>query len=127
MALASAACLRPTPIAVHGTPPARNSYLLPIPTSLPAVPRSADLIGDGAKDVLVQQYGGLNDQPALGLRSAVLISDARAISRLVHELNALPAYPGTPMWCGFGDGSYFAADFTYVRGNSTTVKVEASG
>jgi hypothetical protein len=76
---------------------------------------------------LVERYGGLNDRPPLGLIASVQISDSAAIKRLIRELNALPAFPKSGMFCPFADGSYFALVFTYRDGASTTVKVEANG
>lgn len=83
-------------------------------------------VRDGATSALIQQFGGLNDKPPLGLKASVHVSDAVVISKLVHELNFLPAFPGG-IHCPMDDGSYFVLVFTYTDGTDTTVKVEASG
>jgi len=92
--------------------------------------QAADSVGfvrDGATSVLIHQYGGLNDQPPLGLLASVQVSDSSQISQLVHELNSLPAFPSGTMFCPMDDGSYIAMAFSYGDGTSTMVKVEARG
>jgi hypothetical protein len=88
---------------------------------------SAGIVRGGATSVLVQQYGGFNDQPPLGLIASVQISDSSEISRLTNELNALPPFPSGTMNCPMDDGSYFAIAFSYGDGTSVKVKVEARG
>lgn len=88
---------------------------------------SAGLVRAGATSVLIQQYGGLNDQPPLGLLDSIQVSDSSQISQLVHELNTLPAYPSGTMFCPMDDGSYFAVVFSYRDRTSTMVKLEARG
>ena len=88
---------------------------------------SAGLVRDGATTVVIQQYGGLNDRPPLGLLASIHVSDSSQISQLVHELNALPAYPSGTIHCPLDDGSYFAMVFSYGDGTSTMVKVGARG
>jgi hypothetical protein len=127
MALAGAAYLHPNLTSPLGTPASTPAHPVARPISVPAAPRSGGLIGDGATSVLIQQYRGLSDQPPLGLLAWVRISDSGAIRRLVHELNALPAYPSGGMLCADGDGAYFAVDLTYDRGTSTTVRVDRNG
>lgn len=110
-----------SPVAQGG--PVTIPYMPPSPTPLP---RSAGLLRGGAITVLIEQFGGLNDQPPLGLKVSVQISDPAAINKLVRELNALPAFPGG-ISCPQDDGSYFALVFTYADVTSTDVKVEAGG
>ncbi len=88
---------------------------------------SAGLVHAGATGVLIQQYGGLNDQPPLGRLESIQVSDTSQISQLVHELNTLPAYPSGTMLCPMDDGSHFAMVFSYGDGTSTMVTVEANG
>jgi hypothetical protein len=88
---------------------------------------SAGLVRGGATSLLIQQYGGLNDQPPLGLLASIQVRDSTQISQLVHELNTLPAYPSGTMHCPMDDGSYFALAFSFGDGTSTMVKVEARG
>jgi len=88
---------------------------------------SAGVVRDGATSVLVQQYGGLNDLPPLGLIASVQVSDPSEISRLSSELKALPPFPSGTMNCPMDDGSYFAIAFSYGDGTSAKVKVEARG
>jgi hypothetical protein len=88
---------------------------------------AAGLVRDGATSLLIQQYGGLNDQPPLGLVASIQISDLSQISQLVHELNTLPAYPSGAMFCPMDDGSYFALAFSYRDRTSTMVTVDARG
>ena len=88
---------------------------------------AAGLVRDGATSALIQQYGGLNDQPSLGLVASTHVSDSLQISRLVHELNTLPAYPSGTVFCPMDDGSYFALAFSYGDGTRTMVKVDARG
>jgi hypothetical protein len=88
---------------------------------------SAGLIRDGATSVLIQQYGGLNDQPPLGLLASIRVTDSSQINSLVHELDALPAYPSGTMFCPMDDGSYFAITFSYGDASSAMVKAKARG
>jgi hypothetical protein len=88
---------------------------------------SAGLVREGATTVLIQQYGGLNDQPPLDLVASGHVTDSPQIGQLVHQLNILPAYPNSTMFCPMDDGSYLAMAFSYRDGTSTTVKVEARG
>jgi hypothetical protein len=88
---------------------------------------SAVLVSDGATSVLVQQYGGLNDQPPLGLLASIRAADSTQINLLVHELDRLPAYPSGTRFCPMDDGSYFAMTFSYGGGTRTVVKAEARG
>jgi hypothetical protein len=88
---------------------------------------SAGLVRDGATSVLIQQFGGLNDLPALGLLASIRVTDSSQISPLVNELDALPAYPSATMFCPMDDGSHLAMTFSYGGGASTMVKVEARG
>jgi hypothetical protein len=81
----------------------------------------------GATSVLIQQYGGLNDQPPLGLLASIRVTDSSQIDPLVHELDALPAYPSGTMFCPMDDGSYFAMTFSYSGGTSAMVKAQARG
>jgi hypothetical protein len=90
-------------------------------------PRKMGLVRRGATGVLIEQFGGMNDQPALGLKASVQISDPAVVSKLVHDLNALPAFPDALMFCPLDDGSYFALELAYADGTSTGVKVEAAG
>jgi hypothetical protein len=135
LAAASATYLRSTmtsqvrPVGAQDSPLAQGGpvtipYLPPSPTPSP---RSAGLLRGGAITVLIEQFGGLNDQPPLGLKVSVQISDPAAISKLVRELNALPAFPGGVFSCPMDDGSYFALVFTYADGTGIDVKVEAGG
>ena len=100
---------------------------LPSPTVVTPLPRTAGLVVPGAIGVLIEQFGGLNDQPPLGLKASVRINDPAVISRLTRELNALPPFPDGVFSCPMDDGSYFVVVFTYGRGTSTTVKLEAHG
>ena len=100
--------------------------LSPTPASGTPAQRAAGLVRPDAIDVLIQQFGSLNDQPPLGLKAWIRIKDATVISRLVRELNALKPFPGG-IYCPFDDGSYFALAFTYARGASASVKLEAGG
>jgi len=88
---------------------------------------SAGFVRGGATTVLIQQYGGLNDKPPLGLLASIQVRDSTQISQLVHELNTLPAYPSGTMHCPMDDGSHFALVFSFGDGTSTMVKVEARG
>lgn len=88
---------------------------------------SVGFVGDGATSLVIQQYGGLNDQPPLGLIASIHISDSSKISQLAHELNMLPAFPSGAMNCPMDDGSYYALIFSYGDGTSTAIKAEARG
>jgi hypothetical protein len=88
---------------------------------------SAGLVRDGATSVLIQQYGGLNDQPPLGVLASIRVTDSSQINPLVHELDALPTYPTATMFCPMDDGSYFAMTFFYGGGPGAMVKAEARG
>jgi hypothetical protein len=90
-------------------------------------PRKTALVRRGASGVLIQQFGGMNDQPALGLKATLQTSDPVMVSKLVHDLNALPAFPNEIMSCPSDDGSHFVLEFAYANGTSTRVTVEATG
>jgi hypothetical protein len=100
-------------------------FVIPTPPG-PAVPRTAGLLHIYATSVRVQQFVGLNDNNSTALQPSVRSHDRAAISRLVRELNALPAYP-FGVHCPMGDGAYFALDFSYSDGTSVAVTVEANG
>jgi hypothetical protein len=116
-----AAGSRASPQAQGG--PATIPFIPPSPTPSR---RSGGLLPDGSIAVLIEQFGGLNDQPPLGLKSWVQITDAAAISKLVRDLNALPPFPGG-IFCPEDDGSYFELIFTYSARTRMDVKVEARG
>ena len=135
VAAAASNYLRP---AVSPQADARGPYLVPaaqvgrgtvplLPVSSPTpTKRTAGFIKSGALSVLIEQFGGLNDQPPMRLIAFARIKDAGVISKLVGQLNALPAPPGL-ISCPFDDGSYVLLTFTYATGDSTPVKVDASG
>jgi hypothetical protein len=99
--------------------------LLPVPSPTPTK-RTAGFIKAGATSVLIQQFGGLNDQPPMRLKAFVQIKDAAVINKLVRQLNALPAPPGL-MSCPMDDGSYFALTIAYANRDSIAVRVEVGG
>lgn len=90
-------------------------------------PRKTGLVRRGASSVLIKEFGGMNDQPALGLKASLESSDPAFVSKLVHDLNALPAFPSEIMSCPSDDGSRFVLEFAYAGGASTSVTVEATG
>lgn len=96
----------------------------PVP---PASQRATGLVRNGAKSVLIQQYGGLNNQNPLGLIASVQTSDPDAIRLLIRELNVLPVFPSGAHSCPLDDGSYFAIVLTYADGATTPVRVDATG
>jgi hypothetical protein len=98
------------------------SYPLAIPTQ-----RSTGLVRGGAVSMLIQEYGGLNNQNPLGLIASVQTSDPDAIRLLTNELNVLPVFPSDVRFCPMDDGSYFAIVLTYADGVTTPVKVEPTG
>lgn len=118
----------PQVLAPPGGGPVVPDLVTSPPPSGPALsPRKTGLVRRGASSVLIEQFGGMNDQPALGLKASVQISDPAVVNKLVHDLNALPAFPDALMFCPLDDGSYFALEFAYADGTSTGVKVEAAG
>ena len=106
-----------SPLAQGG--PVTIPYMPPSPTPSP---RSAGLLRGGAITVLIEQFEEPNYQPPPFLKQSVQINDPAVISKLVRELNALPAFPGG-IYCPQDDGSYFALVFMYADGTSTAVKV----
>jgi hypothetical protein len=90
-------------------------------------PRTTGLVRRGPTSVLIKQFGGMNDQPALGLKASLQTSDPAMVSELVHGLNALPAFPSEIMSCPSDDGSHFVLEFAYADGTSTSVTAEATG
>lgn len=90
-------------------------------------PRKTGLVRRGASGVLIKQFGGMNDQPGLGLKASLETSDPALVSKLVHDLNALPAFPNEIMSCPSDDGSHYVLEFAYADGTSTSVTVEATG
>ena len=88
---------------------------------------SVEFVHDGATSLVIQQYGGLNDQPPLGLLASIHISDSSKVSQLAHELNTLPAFPSGAMNCPMDDGSYYALVFSFGDETSIAIKIEARG
>ena len=124
---ATASQARTQPLADSGLRGGGRVEVSPPPPSWPTAPRTGGLIPPGAIGVLLKQFGGLNDQPPLGLKAWVHINDSYVIGELAHLLNALPPFPGGIFSCPFDDGSYFVLDFTYADASSTALKVEARG
>ena len=124
---ATASQARTQPLADSGLRGGGRVEVSPTPPSWPPAPRTAGLIPPGAIGVLLEQFGGLNNQPPLGLKASVHINDSDVIGELANLLNALPSFPDGIFSCPFDDGSYFVLDFTYAGGSSTAVKVEARG
>lgn len=104
--------------------PVAISSVLPSPTPLP---RSAGIVRVGPTSVLIEQFGGLNDRPPYGLKASAQVKNAAALRKFVHELNALPVFPGGVFSCPQEDGSHFSLAFTYADATMTSVKVEAGG
>jgi hypothetical protein len=118
----------PQVLAPPGGGPVVPDLVTSPPPSGPALsPRKTGLLRRGASSVLIEQFGGMNDESPLGLKASLQISDPAVVSKLVHELNALPAFPDLFIFCPMDDGSYFALVFTYPGGTSTGVKVMAAG
>jgi hypothetical protein len=98
------------------------------PQSVPASTlRTTGLLRRNAISVLVEQFGGMNDQPPLHLKASLQTTDRALVNELVSEVNALPAFPNEVMSCRADDGSYFVLVFTYASGPATSVKAEATG
>jgi hypothetical protein len=131
VASASAIYLRPIS-ATQGVPLPDGGLVLPdfasqAPSGPIPSPRTTGLVRRGANGVLIKQFGGMNDQPALGLKASLQTSDPAMVSKLVHDVNALPAFPSEIMSCPSDDGSHFTLEFAYADGTSTSVTVEATG
>jgi hypothetical protein len=90
-------------------------------------PRKVGLVRRGANGVLINQFGGMNDQPAFVLKASLETSDPEMVSKLVHDLNALPAFPDGVISCPIDDGSHFVLEFAYADGTRASVTVEATG
>jgi len=99
--------------------------LVPVP-SPPPIKRTVGFIKGGAISVLIEQFGGMNDQPPMRRKAFVQIKDSAVINILVRQLNALPAPPAL-IYCPLSDDSYFALTFAYASRGSVAVKVEAVG
>lgn len=80
---------------------------------LPVVGDTNRFIPDHPTAADVDQYGGLNDTPALGLKKHVHITDQAALQGLASQLDSLPPFPTGTMFCPMDDGSYYLVDFTY--------------
>jgi hypothetical protein len=90
-------------------------------------PRKTGLVRRGANALLIDEFGWTNDQTSLDLKASLQTTDPTLISKLVHDLNALPAFPNELMSCPSNDGSHFALEFAFADGTRTSVTVEATG
>jgi hypothetical protein len=117
--------IRPSSSTLDVPQVAIGHFVIPTPPG-PSLPRTAGLLRTDQTSVLVQQFVGVNDNHPTALQPSVRSHDRAGISRLVRELNALPAYP-FGAHCPMGDGAYFALDFSYMDGTSVAVTVEANG
>lgn len=79
------------------------------------------VVPSGAKAVLLCRYGPRGGR----VRERPITSDA-TVSRLAHELNALPTASGTYS-CPLDDGESVVADFSYPSGPENPVSVGLSG
>jgi hypothetical protein len=95
-------------------------------SSCAPIARSA-VAPDGGPSVLIQQFGGMNDQPPLRVQRSVRIFDSGEMGQLADELNALPPFPNGVWSCPFDDAAYFEVLFTYADGTSTPFRVNARG
>jgi hypothetical protein len=87
----------------------------------------AALVPDGAQQLLLCRYGGLNDSPRLGLLGSKLVTDAGTVTSLATEINGLPQGPAGPTACPNDDGSAIIAYFDYPSGPNDPVSVEETG
>jgi hypothetical protein len=131
VASASAIYLRPIS-ATQVVPLPEGGLVLPdfasqAPSGPTPSPRTTGLVRRGANGVLVKHFSGANDQPALSLKASLQSSDPAMVSKLVHDVNALPVFPSEIMSCPSDDGSHFVLEFAYAGGTSTSVTVEATG
>lgn len=107
--------------------PVTFPYVVTSPApSAQASPLSLVLPLSGNISVLIEQFAGGNDQLHHGQES-VYITDVTAISRLVHELNALPVFPNGIVSCADYVGAYFGLVFRYADGSKIGVRVETGG
>jgi hypothetical protein len=77
--------------------------------------------------VVIERFGGMNDQPPSSMIASVAISDPVVVNSLFIKLNDLPPFPRGVFHCPMDDRSYFALIFIYVDGTKVSVKVESSG
>lgn len=75
----------------------------------------------------IQQYDGVNDNPALALKKTVHISDPSALENLATQLDSLPPYPSHTGSCPNDDGSYYLVDLNYAVGGGTSLRINAMG
>lgn len=95
------------------------------PTSNPE--GSSVLVPARPSGLVLCRYGGLNNQPSLGLARAVRIKRVGRVRGLGRKLDALPEpTPGTSS-CPYDDGSAIAAVFRYKNAAPVAVVVHLGG
>ena len=95
---------------------------------LPVYGPKDTFLPDGATSATVERFGGLNDQPPLGLQKSASLTDPAAVAGLLEALNALAPYPQGPgIYCPFDDGSHYSIDLVYPDGALQAVRVAAKG
>jgi hypothetical protein len=94
---------------------------------LPVLAREDQFIRKHPVSADIKQYGGLNDNPPLGLRKAIHITDSTALENLAMQLDSLPPYPTGIFNCPLDDGSYYLIDLNYAVGGDTSLKINAKG
>jgi hypothetical protein len=75
----------------------------------------------------IKQYGGLNDDPPLGLKKEIRISDPRTLENLATALDSLPPFPPGTISCPLDDGSYYLVQLNYIVGGNASLKINARG
>jgi hypothetical protein len=83
------------------------------------------LVPDGAVNIVLCRYDGLNDRPRRGLVGHQEIADQRTVTSLASAMNALPELGNIDCPADFGDA--IVAYFTYASGPAASVSVGLSG
>ena len=96
-------------------------------TTLPYWTSSDGLVRTVPNGADISHYGGLNDTPQFRLRKAVTVTDPVELGQLAKELDALPPFPATPMFCPFGEGAYYLIALHYLGGGDMTLKAQDRG
>jgi hypothetical protein len=87
----------------------------------------ASRVAVAASSMVIEKYGGLNDQPPMGLQRIVQVHDPLVIGRVQRELADLRPFPSDAMGCPFDDGSFFQIRLEFVSAAPVVYKVEARG
>ncbi len=100
------------------------------PSAIPSNSWSAaqsKLAPDGATEIRLCRYSGLNAHPALQLIRSALVTSSRLVHKLVDQFDQLPAQGPGAIACPNDDGSKIVAHLVYPGGQRVRISVGLTG